>query len=702
MTKTDVSDMKLKTALHYHHKGQFECARTLYQTILEQDCAQADALHSLGVLMHQTGEHHQAVRLIERAIRLNPSNPFYHGNLGVVYHALEAWDRSISCLHRALELKPDYVDALNNLAGILRKQGRLKPAATLYQKSLDLNPRDAAVYNNLGHVYRELGLFKNEIASYQKALQVDADCAQSYLNLGNAFQIQGELGQAVICYRKALQKKSDYPEACNNLGSVFIIQGRLNEGARCFEKALSLNPCYAAAYNNLGSINQNLGRFQQSVDCFRKALELKPEDAGAHSNLLYAMNFRPGIGSRELFEEAHRWGCRHGLKRAAIGDSASAGSAARIKLGYVSPDFREHSVSYFFLPLLRNHNRQGVEVFCYSAVKREDEITRRIQAHCDHWRCVVGLSDRLAAERIRADGIDVLVDLSGHTAGNRLPLFALKPAPVQVTWLGYPGTTGLAAIDYRLTDDIADPPGEADKYHSERLIRLPRGFLCYEAADDAPAVGGLPALRNGYITFGSFNNLPKINREVIGLWSDILRRVAGSRLLLKSRQFADGHVRQRILEMFGGGGIAAGRIRLLPRTASTTGHLEWYHQVDIGLDPFPYNGTTTTCESLWMGVPVITLRGERHAGRVGASLLTRLGLTQLIAGDRDRYVDIGIKLASDITALGKMRSALRPQMQSSSLCDGRSFARSIENTFQGLWFETHSNSKLIVKGKTTI
>jgi predicted O-linked N-acetylglucosamine transferase (SPINDLY family) len=283
---------------------------------------------------------------------------------------------------------------------------------------------------------------------------------------------------------------------------------------------------------------------------------------------------------------------------------------------------------------------------------------------------------------VRKDGIDILVDLAGHTAENRLLVFARKPAPVQITWLGYPNTTGMPVMDYRLTDEIADPPGEADQYHSETLIRLPDGFLCYSPPDDAPDVSGLPARQTGRITFGSFNNLPKINEAVIALWSRLLLQIPQSDLLLKSKQFADAHVRQRYLDLFTSHGIEAERITLLQRVSSTAGHLAIYDRVDIGLDPFPYNGTTTTCEALWMGVPVISLRGDRHAGRVGASILTHVSLQELVAADEDQYIRVGIKLARELDELEGLRKSLRARMQASVLCDGRAFARTMENIFR--------------------
>jgi predicted O-linked N-acetylglucosamine transferase (SPINDLY family) len=326
-----------------------------------------------------------------------------------------------------------------------------------------------------------------------------------------------------------------------------------------------------------------------------------------------------------------------------------------------------------------------VELFCYAETKQPDFITNRIRELSDHWRPTVGLTDTAVAEQVRADGIDILVDLAGHTCDNRLLVFAHKPAPIQITWLGYPNTTGMPVMDYRFTDEIADPPGPADHYHSERLIRLPRGFLCYGPPDNAPGVSDLPVRQTNRLTFGSFNNLPKLNAEVIGLWSQILQGVPNACLLLKSKQFADEQTRQRFVDLFSVQGIAAERVILLPRVSSTGGHLAVYQQVDIGLDPFPYNGTTTTCEALWMGVPVITLRGSRHSGRVGASILTRVGLSDLITDSPEQYVRLAMELAQDTDGLERLRATLRARMQASPLCNGRMFARSMENTFKILW-----------------
>jgi predicted O-linked N-acetylglucosamine transferase (SPINDLY family) len=401
---------------------------------------------------------------------------------------------------------------------------------------------------------------------------------------------------------------------------------------------------------------------------------------------LLTLNYQSSGDLFSGYRSARAWWQHHGLPvYKSVNHKNDVESIRRLKIGYVSPDFRQHSVSFFCQPLIQHHNRQLVEVFCYSEVKSSDDVTDEIMTSADEWRPISGLPDEAVAEQVRQDGIDILVDLAGHTAENRLLVFARKPAPVQITWLGYPNTTGMPVMDYRLTDDIADPPGEADQYHSETLIRLPDGFLCYSPPDDAPDVSGLPARQTARITFGSFNNLPKINEAVIALWSRLLLKVPKSDLLLKSKQFADAHVRQRFVDLFTSHGIAAERITLLPRVPSTAGHLALYHRVDIGLDPFPYNGTTTTCEAMWMGVPVISLRCERHAGRVGASVLTRVGLKELIAESEEQYVEIGMKLAQNLDGLEMLRAGMRARMSASALCDAKSFARTMENNFQMIW-----------------
>ena len=675
-----------ETALRYHNSGQLQKAEGLYRRILTLTPSHPEVLHLLGVVLHQQGRHQAAIDYIRNAIRLKSDDPYYYGNLGVVYYALDRLGPAATCYHKALELKPDYADAYNNLANVYRAQGDLKQATTCYCKALHFQPDDTVALINLARIYRETGRFKDEVACYQKVLQVDPTHVRAYLNLGNAFQFQGELDKAIGCYQNALEKKPDFAEAHNNCGTALLTQGKLSQSLSYYQKAIQYDPQYADAYNNLGNVFYNQGQFEDAIFCFQKTLEINPHYVKAHCNLLYSLHHIPSVRPARLFDESKKWWNDHGLRYdQAIHVKTSWDAKRRIKIGYVSPDFREHSISYFFRPVLEFCDRNFFEVYCYSDARRPDTITARIKALSDHWRDTAWLGDAALAECITQDGIDILVDLAGHTSGNRLPVFAHKPAPVQVTWLGYPGTTGLPVVDYRLTDDICDPPGDSDPYHSEDLIRLSDGFLCYRPPESAPNVSDLPALQSDGIVFGSFNNLPKVNERVIALWSKILLQVPGSCLKIKSKQLADESTKQQFWESFSARGIASDRIILLPRVSSTTKHLALYHQIDVGLDPFPYNGTTTTCEALWMGVPVITLRGDRHSARVGASILTRVGLSELIAEDENQYLQIGIELASDLDRLGKFRTSLRRRMQRSPLSDGRSFTRTLEDTFQRIW-----------------
>ncbi len=360
----------------------------------------------------------------------------------------------------------------------------------------------------------------------------------------------------------------------------------------------------------------------------------------------------------------------------------------------MSADFKWHSVAYFLLGLFRNHDHLQFEIFCYSDVPKPDTRTIELQHSADHWHDTRSLSDQALCELIRADRIDILVDLAGHTEDNRLPVFAQRPAPVQVTWLGYPNTTGLDAIDYRLSDAVADPLEICAAHNTETLVHLPDGFLCYTPNPDAPQVSPAPALRNGYVTFGSFNHLPKVTRTVIKTWAAILKSVPNSRLHLKSLALTEESVRQRYRKYFDAEGIDTTRVIFLDWQSSQQCHLELYRDIDIALDPFPYNGTTTTCEALWMGLPVVALLGEHHAARVSASLLTQLGHTEWIANDRDAYIALAAQLASDAHSLNTIRQALRPKMEKSSLREEAAFARKVEVAFLGMAREHFTEDSL--------
>jgi predicted O-linked N-acetylglucosamine transferase (SPINDLY family) len=350
-------------------------------------------------------------------------------------------------------------------------------------------------------------------------------------------------------------------------------------------------------------------------------------------------------------------------------------------------------VSYFFAPVLESHDRERFEIFCYADVAQPDAVTERLQQASDGWLRVTGLRPDAVARRIREDRIDILVDLAGHTGDNPLMVLAHRPAPVQVSWLGYPNTTGMRAVDYRLADAVVEPPGLADELSTETVVRLPHGFHCYEPPPGAPAAAPLPAPRQGHVTFGSFNDLKKTQPAVIRAWAEILNRVPGSRLLLKCSSFVDATTRDRYAKSFAEAGADPERVRMVPRVASTEEHLGLYGKIDIGLDPFPYNGTTTTCEALWMGVPVVTLRGDRHAGRVGASLLGRVGLGDWIADTKEGYVALAVSWASRRDELAALRRELRERVARSPLRDARGLTRAIEDAYRTMWRDARARPR---------
>jgi protein O-GlcNAc transferase len=496
------------------------------------------------------------------------------------------------------------------------------------------------------------------------------------------------------------------------LGCALLRQGYLADAVRAFRRAIAISPDLAEAHNRLGIALWNQGRITAALASYRRAIALEPNHAAARSNLAFTLNYHTEASHAELFA-AHR-ACVALFRRPDAMQQNypnSRETGRRLRIGYVSGDLRHHAVTSFFEPLLAAHDRGAFEVFCYSSLEaaHEDDTSTRLKAHADHWVRIFRLSDESVAARVKRDRIDLLVDLGGYTSRSRLKIFALKPAPVQVTWLGYLNTTGLDAIDYRVTDRIVDPAGEADNFNSERLIRLETVLLCYRPYGLAPPVAVPPVLDAGYVTFGSFNDLPKLTPGVIRMWARVLHAVEGSRLVIKTEQMRDARTADELRRRFAAEGIAPERLDLLAWRVHTQHHLARYSLVDVALDTFPFNGVTTTCEALWMGVPVVTVRGDRPYGRVGASLLTAVGLAQFIAEDANGFQRISVDLAHDLDRLKMLRTKLRDQMRTSPLCDGKAFAVAMERAYRRMWQEwcaggreTHCQAKRTLKLETSL
>lgn len=574
---------------------------------------------------------------------------------------------------------------LCEIARSLFGRGQLDLAIKCYREAIGLEPARAEIHFHLGNVLTVQGNIDQAGEAYREAIRLNPDYAEAHLNLGNVLRPQGKLDEAVAAYRQAIRLLPRYAKAHTNLGVTLQEQGRLAEAVAVGRQAIALQPDLADSHSNLAVALWHQGKLDEAAAELRRAIALQPDHARAFSSLLFCLQYDDRL-TDDLFAEHRSFGAR--FDRAAPERATYASDcdpARRLRIGYVSPDFRWHSVAFFIEPLFQEHDRSAVEVFCYADVTRPDGVTAHLRGMVDHWVDSAGLPDDALAERIRRDRIDILVDLTGHTATNRLLVFARKPAPIQVTWLGYPHTSGLSAMDYRLVDAVTDPPGEADAAATETLLRLGGCFLCYGGVGGGPEPTEPPCLSTAAVTFGSFNNPAKLSGATYDAWAALLARLPQARLLLKGSPFGDPDTRAMYLARFAERGVGADRLELMPRLPAPDVHLSIYNQVDIALDPFPYNGTTTTCEALWMGVPVVTLRGNRHAGRVGASLLTQVGLTEFIADSVEDYVATAVALAHDPTRLTALRGTLRPRMLASPLCDARAFARKMEAAFRLMW-----------------
>jgi protein O-GlcNAc transferase len=587
---------------------------------------------------------------------------------------------------KILQKTPKNFDALHSIGKIYCRLGNYDLAIKYISKSLHFNANIPEAYFYLGIAYRAKGQYNDAITCYQKSLKLNPNSFNTYNNLGLVFQAKGQLDDAITSFQKALQLNPSFVASYNNLGNAFQAKGQLDDAITSFQKALQLNPEYFGAYNNLGNIYRDKGQIDDAEVWFRKAIRINPAYSDADSNLLLTMQYNVCHDIHTIYLEHLNFSKKYAEPLAStISTHTNEHSLTRrLRIGYVSPDFRRHPVAYFIEAVIIAHDRIFFEVFCYSNSLEDDEVTKRLKEHANQWRDITGMSDRKVTELIRKDGIDILVDLAGHTANNRILVFAQKPAPIQISWIGYLATTGLSTMDYKIVDNYTDPPGKTDHFYTEKLMRLPESFLCYLPDRESPEVIHLPALSTGHITFGSFNNFAKITSEVFTIWAEILNELPDSHLLLKGKSFHDRTTCDYAINMFARRGIAAERIALQSPDPSPK-HLQSYNLVDIGLDTFPFNGATTTCEALWMGVPVITLAGIAYHSSVGISILSNVGLAELVAKTPDEYVSIAVNLVKDLQRLKSIRENLRDMMTLSPLCEAKRFTENLEMCYRQIW-----------------
>jgi protein O-GlcNAc transferase len=705
---------QLQAGLMHHQAGRLREAEEVYRSILANQPRNADAMHLLGLLQFQQQRHDLAIEIIGKAIALNPTAADYHDNLGQIYLAKNRIDEALASYRRATELNPRHpkahfnfanmlylkerleeaaaeyrlaaaitpgmVETHQNLASTLQRLGRLDEAEASVRRALGLNTNSADAHNTLGVVHATRSQIPAAIAEYRLALAINPDFAPALSNLGAALRFAGQHKEAIEALRKSLKLLPDSTDAMNNLGIALRDTGELDESLKVFERCIALQPTKRDALNNLANTHKDAGNIPDAIAYYSRALVVGAPDPRIHSNMIYTLQFHPGYDDESLYREQRRWNEVHAVPlRSSIQRHENDRSPERrLRVGYVSAYFYAQAESFFVVPLLQKHDSEKFEIHCYASVIRPDRETERHKAAGVIWHNVVSLSDAQLAEQIRRDGIDVLVDLGMHMAQNRLLTFARKPAPVQVTWLAYPGGTGLDAMDYRITDEFMDPPEKPTPYYREESIRLADCWCCYDSLCDVPAAA---KRQSGPVRCGSLNNPCKNNEPLVRLWARVMQAVPGSTILLLAS--GEGH-RNKLRGMFQRAGISPVRVEFVDRV-SRLDFLRLHDAIDVCLDTLPYNGITTTCDALWMGVPVVTLPGKTAAGRAGLSILSTIGLKELIAGSEDEFVRIALELALDRSRLGQLRSTLRGRMTQSPLMDAIGFTRKMEGAYREVW-----------------
>lgn len=675
----------LGTALLVQGKDGVEALRNAVN-LLPDD---VEALSNLGNAQRAQGQLDAAVVSYRRAVELKPDYAQGYYNLGIALKELGQLDDAVACYKRATSLMPGFVVAHYNLGLALNELERHEEAVASLRSALMLKPDYTEAYCSLGAALGSLGRFDEALGASQRALSLCPDMAEAHNNMGNVLKEAGHDDKALESYERALKLKPDFADARISLGSVLKKLQRYDDAITMYRQVLERQPDHADAHLELAGVLKDLGRLEEAQSHFRRALDIKPDYVAALSNWLMTSNYLAGYPADELLTQAQAYGeLVEGRARPWTEWHNTPDPERTIRVGLVSGDMRQHPVGYFLagvLPALASSAAGRIELYGYATQPqiRADALADAFKACCKGWRHVLVMSDKALAEQIRADGIDILIDLSGHTAHDRLPMFAWKPAPVQVSWLGYFATTGVEAIDYLIADPWTLPEALASQF-TEKIWRLPETRLCFTAPQDDVTVSALPAVSQGHITFGCFNNLTKMNDEVVALWASVLQAVPGSKLLLKATQLGDEAVCRSVYTRFASHGIAQERL-LLEGPDARADYLAAYHRVDIALDPFPFTGGTTSAESLWMGVPVLTLAGDRMIARQGVGLMVNAGLPDWVAADKADYVAKAAGHAADVAALVALRGGLRQQVLASPLFDAGRFAQHFEAALRGMW-----------------
>jgi predicted O-linked N-acetylglucosamine transferase (SPINDLY family) len=679
-----VSDVNsaFANAVERHQAGDLPAAESLYRAALTIEPGHGPTLCNLGTLLAGTNRPDEAAACYRQCLAVNHGYADAHYNFGNLLrrggHGPEAVEQYQLCL----QAHPQHIGAQYNLGLVLAGLNQLASAGDCFRKVIAHSPNYADAHNRLGDILLRTGHAEAGVDAFRRYIELKPEDHRGYNNLALGLANLGQPQQAVEWLQRALHMKPDYAEAHNTLGLAYDQMGKKDEAAASYRRATELKPEYADAWSNLGTNLTEAGRIDEAIEALRRSVHARPDAAPIHSNLLLTLNYSSNITPEIIAEEHRQWAARHApgevLHRPAVDRTPNR----KLNIGYVSADFRSHTVAGFIEILLKHHDRSRFNVTAYANQARFDDTSERLKKLADRFRPIMGLSDSAAVEMIRADDIDILIDLSGHTAGHRLELFARKPAALQMTLFGYPNTSGLRSMDYRITDDVADPPGTSETLGTEKLLRLSTLAWAYMPPKDAPEVGPLPNLKAKSLTLGCLNNPAKISDHCLETWAKLMATIPDARLVILAGQSAAGA--QRLQSRFTAAGVGRDRLDFIFRLPPKD-YLEIHNLIDLMLDPFPYNGGVTTCDALWMGVPVLTVAGNTYASRQGASILTHVGVSEFIADTPERLIDLAVTWATNKELLGDIRHGLRGQMQKSPVCDAKEYIFALETGYAKAW-----------------
>ncbi len=717
----DAGQAQFHIGMGRNHKqqGRYAEAIACYRLALELVPNSVDALVSLGVALRRSGKLEESISVLERTLALRPDSgeaavnlgnalfqagqfdiaverfreaakalpnlPEVQNNLGRALSALGQIDEAEGHLRRAIELRPSYVEPMVDLAKVLRLRGSLHDAAALCARAATYDP---SANLQLGMVLYDLGEWQKALESFEKFINSMPGNSSGHDWRGFLLQEQGQFDLAMRAFDESIAMAPESPEGYLLKASTYWLLGDFSNTLKSVDLALERDPANPRGLTLRGNVSLMAADIDDALAWYGKALTARPNHVEAQSNSMFVCSYHDGMDASRVFEVHREWGARVPARTPRVRPPrAQKGSSSRLRVGFVSPDFIQHSVAYFLEPVFAHHDRSRFEFVCYYNRHGADAVTQRFGEYAKEWRGIAGLTDDAVAELVRRDRIDILVDLAGHTADNRLGVFALAPAPVQATYLGYPTTTGLPAIDYRISDEIVDPEG-GEMRNTEKLLRLSPSYFCYRPPVDAPSIGPLPMVDTNAPVFGSFNALNKLSSTTVQIWARVLKAVPDSRLLLKNKSLSDSGFRQATAARFAAEGIDARQLEFVAWEKHTDNHLAIYNRVDIALDTFPYNGATTTCEALWMGVPVVSLQGNTHASRMGASILRAAGFGDLVTASAEAFVDRCRALAGNANELARYRLQARERMRASALLDEVRFTRNFERALARMWDES--------------